>query len=163
MKVKISSDVSSFGSAGRQWGPFEAGEEVELPSWCARVLIRRGAAEPKMISATEIRRKIISEESTRDLNEIESEFYSRVRESIARLREESKKEEVERLKSLTLTLAEVRLPKLLKAVFDPERTHATFEEKFLLNRISSFLDFWTENLERFIDGEEAEQHGEGTV
>jgi len=163
MKVKILSDVPSFQLVGQDWGPFESGEETELPSWCARVLVRKGVAEPQMISSAELRRKIISEENTLDLNDIESDFYSRVRESVSRLREEARNEEAEELKSFTLTLAEVRLPKLLKAVFDPEGTHATFEEKFLLNQISSILNLWTDNLRQFIDGEEARQHGERSV
>lgn len=164
MKAKILKDIQCFKLPTGDFGPFESGEEVELSPWCLRALSRSGNIETQIILPSQLRRKIISEESSEDLSDLPEDFYSQIRESVLRLREEGKQDEAEKLKSLALTFAEVRLPKLLKMIFDPESAPSkVFEEKFLLNRMSVSLKYWFENLRRFIDGEEAKSHGERSV
>lgn len=155
-RVKFGKEVPGLKVAGYELGPFGSGDEADLPYWAARVFLRRGDGTGQAISAAEVRRKIVLEESRSELGELQPDFFSLARENVLALRAAGKHEEAENLKSMVLKLVEVRVLKLLKLAVDPENANVEVpEEKFLLNLMGKVLDFWTRDLLEFLElGEE---------
>jgi hypothetical protein len=161
--VRILDEVQAVDLAWRQLGPFKCGDEVEVWSWEAKVLERRGLAERRRITPTDVRRLIIAEERNPNPEKLPENFYSKVRDEVLSLRESGDDEKADELKSQTLALLEVRLPKLLRFVFSPEDSKEVLpEERFLINRLAFVLNTWGRKLEKFLEtGEEVDRGDSG--
>lgn len=165
-QVRVLKEVRPINLLEKRFGPFEAEEEVEVWPWEARVLERHGAVERRRIAPTEVKQLIISEERNPELEKLPENFYFSVREEISSLHRAGDHRKAKNLKTQTLTLFEIRLPKLLTLALSPEGAGEILpEERFFINRLAFLLKDWNQKLERFLEAGEEVDRGEirGTV
>lgn len=157
-RIRVLNKVPEINLAEVSLGPFDVGDEAEVWPWEAKILERHGLAESSKISSTDIRQRIIAEERSQDLEAIPENFYFLARKEVANLKKAGEKEKADDLKSWTLALLEIRLPKLLKLVQSPESSgNVPLEEKFFVNRLAFITKVWSQKLERFLEaGEEVD-------
>ncbi len=160
-QVCISKPVPELKLVHRQLGPFEAGDEVELWPWDAAVLERHGMAEPVQKTASSgLRKLILAEERDMGLVPLSEDFYPSVTHDISTLRAAGDFEKAEELKNQTLTLMEIRLPKLVRLALSPDGKSLPLEEHFLINRLANVIENWSERLSESFEkvGEEVEKN-----
>ncbi|MDI6643003.1 MAG: hypothetical protein QMD95_03015 [Candidatus Hodarchaeaceae archaeon] len=159
--IRVLLDMPELKLINRKLGPFEAGDEVELWAWDATVLERHGIAAPvQKPPISELRRQILAEERSIELAPLSEDFYSEVARNISTLRAAGDFEKAEELKAQTLALLEIRLPKLVRLALSPEGKSLPLEEHFLINRLASVVENWTQRLSESFEeaGEEVEKN-----
>ena len=151
-RVRVEKEIPKVKVLGREAGPFEVGEEADLPHWHARALLKRGEGVATFLSSADLRRKIVAEETQQDLSPLPPDFFWNIRESILALRTTGREKEAEELKTLAIKLADIRALKLLRLAVDPESARTQVpEERFLLNLMGNLLDFWMKDLAKFLE------------
>lgn len=155
--AKIVRDLPAIKLIGRQLGPWAAGEEAELWAWEATVLERHGIAIPgQKPTLVELRKLILADERSPELVSLPEDFYLSVVRHVSALRAGGDFEKADEVKSQTLALVEIRLPKLIRLALSPEApTGLPLEENFLINRLAQAIENWSQRL-----GESFEAIGE---
>jgi DNA replication initiation complex subunit (GINS family) len=160
-------DMPEIKLVRRQLGPFVAEEETELWSWEAGVLERHGFAIPlRKTTPAELRKLILMEERSSALAPLPEDFYRSAAREISTLRETGEIEKADGLRSQTLALVEIRLPKLLRLALSPNSISGlSLEEHFLVNRLANLLENWGRRLSQSLEkaGEEVEKNGSGRI
>ncbi len=160
-RVRILTQVPELKLVNRQLGPFESGDEAELWSWDAAVLERHGmAALVQKTAVSEIRKLILAEERGMELAPLSDDFYPSMARDVSALRAAGDFEKADVLKTQTLALMEIRLPKLVRLALSPEGKNLPLEEHFLVNRLANVVENWSERLGELFEksGEEVEKN-----
>ena len=143
-RVRVLKEIPALRLADRQLGPFIAGQEVELEPWEVAALERRGMVEaiPKL-TPVEMRKLMLAEERAEGLAKLPEGFYSLLGERILDSLSSGNLEEAEELRTMVMTVIELRMRKLLLFALSPENVeNALPEERFLINRLASSLEEW---------------------
>lgn len=163
--VRVLKDVPEIKLVMRQLDPLASGDEVELWSWEASVLERHGiVVSVQKPTSAELRKLILTEERSSELVPLSDNFYPSVAREILTLQIGGDIEKASGLKDKTLTLTEIRLPKLVRLALSPEgRNKLPLEEHFLINRLAEVLDGWSRRLSDLFEkaGEEVEKNEHG--
>ncbi len=146
--VEFIKDFPKIKLVGRKLGPYREGEEVEVRPWIASVLEERGLVRfVDDFSLTGIRKRLIREEKSSQLEELPSYFYFAISRKIADLREEGRGEKAEELEDTVDSLVGLRVKKIAnRAVSSSVPKGVPPDEKFLLNLLSHSLNIWRQKL-----------------
>ncbi|MDI6819487.1 MAG: DNA replication complex GINS family protein [Candidatus Hodarchaeaceae archaeon] len=164
-RVRVIKDLPAIKLVGRQIGPLVAGQEAEFEPWEAGVLERHGYIEPiQRLTTIELRKLVLVEERSHQLEPLPPDFYSSIAQQIAYLRATGQQDKVEEFQSAVDALLEVRVQKLLQSALSPASAeNLPPEEKFLVNRLAIALEGWSQWLSKLFEkkaGEEAGKHDE---
>lgn len=155
--------------AGLSIGPFEEGNEYEIPYWVATQLEKSEAItfreEEKMDSAAIY--KIQWKERVQAAGKISTlldNFYPKLRRYLAELKEEiarqpEKMREYEKTRHLALDIVNSRLKKIVSLASAPAQTEQvlknfTHEEKFIYEQLYKFINEWRVQILEYNGGEE---------
>lgn len=162
--VRVLNDMPEIKLTRRKIGPFASGDEVELWPWDETVLERHGLVQTQKYTPAEIRKLILMEERSSELAPLADDFYRSVAREISALRVAGDIEKADGLKNRTLTLAEIRLPKLARLALSPEGPRGLpLDEHFLVNRLAELFENWSKRLNWLFgeSGEEVERNESG--
>jgi hypothetical protein len=157
VKVKILHDSPELFFSGEKLGPLREGDELELPYWAAQELADNGIAnilgrEPLDVpTLTKIHwRECIP--SSREIPQIDNDFYYRLRRLLRRLREEaesepSRREALEKAEGQFRDIVDCRMRKIMYLAAAPPQVDAVLqkmaaEERLLYNRLSTITHEW---------------------
>lgn len=159
--VKVIQDFPEVDLVGRKLGPFNEGEEVSLRFWEASLLEKRGIVTPlEEISVTSLRKLLIREEKSSQLEELPDYFYHIVFNEIRKYSQEGRTEEAEEMKDIVDSLLSLRVKKLAEmTISSVEPQKVPFEEKFLVNKLSQTLEFWRDRLDHLYEKNPEEEVG----
>ncbi|MBS7622977.1 DNA replication complex GINS family protein [Candidatus Bathyarchaeota archaeon] len=157
VKVKILRGLPELFFSDEKLGPLREGDELELPYWAAQELADSGVAkilgrEPLDIpTLTKVHwRECIP--SSREIPQIDNDFYCRLRHLLRRLREEaesepSKRETLVKVESQFKDIVDCRMRKIMYLATAPPQVDAvlqkmTVEERMLYSRLSTITREW---------------------
>ena len=139
-------------------GPYKEGEEVKLPFWQAKILVKQNYAkyiDLKPIQTGDLHKILYRELPNPQLTAIDPNFYVKVHEDLLELSEENQKkpdlrlmQKIEQIKSLFRDVVSRRFYKILRiaATAPGERSelleNCTNEEKVLLESLRKILEEW---------------------
>lgn len=160
--VKVIQDLPEIELVGRKLGPFKEGEEVRLRAWEASILEDKGVVSPKEVfSPTSLRKILIREEKSSQLENLPSHFYQSVSQKIEKLSQEGEKEKADEIKETVISLINLRIQKIAKmTISSVEPENVPPEEMFLVNRLSQSLETWRDKLDQIFEKtpKEADAH-----
>lgn len=152
-RVKVLKDVPEIKLVGRKVGPFREGEEVKVKSWEANILEEKGFIQSvEDFSVAGLRKLLMKEEKSNQLNDLPSHFYISVGLKLKTLRERGEAEKADNLKDALDSLISMRVQKIAKmpgSSVSPDDVPP--EEMFLFNRFSQALKDWRRRLDRLFD------------
>ncbi len=159
--VEFIQDFPEMELVGRKIGPYREGEEVEVWPWIASVLEERGLVRfVDDFSSTDIRKRLIREEKSSQLDDIPSYFYFAVSRKIVKLRENGRGEKADELEESVDSLINLRIKKIAdRAVSSSVPEGIPPEEKFLLNMLSYSLDIWKQSLDSLFEKSSKKEAG----
>ncbi|MEM2942148.1 MAG: hypothetical protein QXT81_01865 [Candidatus Bathyarchaeia archaeon] len=157
VKVKILHDSPELFFSGEKLGPLREGDELELPYWAAEELAENGIAkilgrEPlDMSTLTKVHwRECIP--GSREIPQIDNDFYHRLRRLLRRLREEvksepSRRKTLEKAESQFKDIVDCRMRKIMYLAAAPPQVDAVLqrmaaEERWLYNLLSTITHEW---------------------
>lgn len=151
--VEFIQDFPEIKLAGRKLGPYREGEEVELRPWIASVLKEKGLVSlVDDFSLADLRKRLIREEKSSQLEDIPSYFYLAVSQKIVRLREDGRVEKADEFEDAVDSLISLRIKKIAdSAVSSTVPEGIPPEEKFLLNMLSYSLNIWRQRLDSLFE------------
>lgn len=151
--VKVIQDFPEVELVGRKLGPFKKGEEVRLRAWEASILEDRGVVRTEdVFSPTGLRKLLIREEKSSQLEDIPSHFYQSVSQKIEKLCKEGEKEKADEIKEAVISLISLRIQKIARmTISSVEPEEVPPEEVFLVNRLSQSLKVWRERLDQIFE------------
>lgn len=139
-------------------GPFKEGDEVKLPYWQAKILVKQEYAkfiDLKPIQPGDLHKILYRELPNPQLTPIDPNFYAKIHESLVELTEQNKKnpdllvlEKIKKMKSLLRDLISRRFYKLLRiaATVGGETSdmlkNCSNEEKDLYKSLREIIDDW---------------------
>lgn len=145
-------------SGEEKLGPYKEGEEVKLPYWQAKILVKQDYAkyiDLKPIQTGDLHKILYRELPNPQLTSIDPDFYVKIHEDLLELSEEYQKnpdlrllQKIEKIKSLFRDVASRRFYKLLRiaSTAPGERSelfeNCTNEEKKLLESLRRILEDW---------------------
>ncbi len=153
--------VPEFEIGGEVTGPFQAGEERELPNWVIEVLLNHGAVDIQPQDAFEATRRLqnlanAERNHPHNMQPFPPFLYAAVKRKIHRLERDKtsldprKYEEIEKLRLQVPTMIETRLSKIVKLAksgdIQEKRGQMTLEERWLCERISSLIETWRQEV-----------------
>lgn len=161
VKVRILHDSPELFFSGEKLGPLKEGDELELPRWMAQELAESKLArilerEPLDIPTLA---KIHWREcipSSREIPQMDYDFYYRLRRLLRDLREESEREPsgratLERAESQFKDIVNCRMRKIMHLAAAPPQTDAvlqkmTAEERVLYDHLSTIVNDWKQKV-----------------
>jgi len=161
ISVEFVQDLPKMELVGREIGPHREGEEAEIRPWVAFVLEERGyIALDDDFSVTDIRKNLIREEKSPQLQEISSNFYLVISEKVKELEERGKEEEAEELKDVVDSLMSLRMKKIAEtAVSSSTPKDIPPEERFLSNLLSNSISIWRSRLDSLFEKDSKKEAG----
>ncbi len=163
VKVIANRNCPEIKLAGLNVGPFEEGNEYEIPHWIAQELEKSGIArfrEEEHLDATKLYKIQWTErvQTAGQIAKVPENFYPKLRRYSIWLKEEAAKSpekmrEYEKAKHLTRDIVNSRLKKLVSLASAPAQTEQvlknfTDEERFLYEKLYKLIHGWrTEILE----------------
>ncbi|MEM3725879.1 MAG: hypothetical protein QXK98_03340 [Candidatus Bathyarchaeia archaeon] len=155
--------------AGLNVGPFEEGNEYEVPYWIALELQKFGIVRPRgeeLLDASALYKIHWKEraQSTGQLSSLPEDFYPKIRRLLAELKGEIAKQpekmrDYERVKHLALDIVNLRLKKIVSLAATPVQTEQflkslTKEERLLYEELYRNINLWRAKILEFNKGEE---------
>ena len=161
ISVEFVQDLPEMELVGRKIGPHREEEETEIRPWVAFVLEERGYVTiDEDFSATGIRKNLIREEKSPQLQEISPNFYLVISKKIKELEERGKKEEAEELRDVADSLISSRMKKIAEmAVSSSTPNDIPPEERFLSNLLSNSLSIWRSRLDSLFEKDSKKEAG----
>ncbi len=159
--VEFIQDFPEIKLVGRKLGPYREGEEVKLRPWIASILESKGLVRfVDNFSLTDLRKRMIREEKSSQLEDIPSYFYLAVSQKIANLRENGRDEKADELEDAVDSLISLRIKKIAdRAVSSTVPKGIPPEEKFLLNMLAHSLDIWRQRLDSLFEKKSKKEAG----
>lgn len=147
--VKVLQDFPEVDLVGRKLGPFNEGEEVSLRVWEASILEERGIVTPsEEFSVTSLRKLLIKEEKSSQLEDLPECFYHIASNEIRKSSREGKIEKAEEMKDIIDSLLSLRIKKLANMTISSVKPqNIPPEEEFLVNRLSQILESWKDRFD----------------
>lgn len=155
--------------AGLNVGPFEEGNEYEVPYWIALELQKFGIVRPRgeeMLDASALYKIHWKErvQSTGQLSSLPENFYPKIRRLLAELKGEIAKQpekmrDYERMKHLALDIVNLRLKKIVSLAATPTQMEQflkslTQEERLLYEELYKNINLWRTKILEINKGEE---------
>jgi len=154
VKVIFTRDLEKVQVAGKTLGPIEAGREVELPFWQAKILVDEGYAkytEEINIDPLDIRKMIMKEYNSPKIEPIDKHFYYLVKRELESLKSEYKtnpmpalSQKISQIETIMQDLISLRLAKIVKIALKGAKTNfmnnMSIEEAWLYNRLKKLLE-----------------------
>ncbi|MFP4005247.1 MAG: hypothetical protein ACLFUR_00815 [Candidatus Hadarchaeia archaeon] len=160
-RAEVKERFSEINLVGRSLGPYAEGEEVLLRPWEISILREEGLVEPvEDFSTVGIRKRLMSERKSSQLEDLSSGFYQMVEMRITELLDKGENEEVENMRDVLNSLINLRVQKIAKIVassISPKDMPPM--EMLLVNKLSKSLAAWKERLGRILDRSEKEEVG----
>lgn len=143
--------------AGLNVGPFEEGNEYEVPYWVAVELQKFGIVRPRgeeMLDASMLYKIHWKEraQSTGQVSSLPEDFYPKIRRLLAELKGEIAKQpekmrDYERVKQLSQDIVNLRLKKIVSLAATPSQTEQflkslTQEERLLYEELYRDINLW---------------------
>ncbi len=152
-KVEFVQDFPKIELVGRKLGPFREGEEADLRPWEAYILEEEGFLEfSSNISTTYIRKILIREEKSPQLENLPSSFYQSVSLKVERLHKEGNLEELEELMDIVNSLVNFRIKKIARITISCAKPENILpEEQVFVSLLSHALSTWEDRLYRLFE------------
>lgn len=143
--------------AGLNVGPFEEGNEYEVPFWVAQELEKAGVIrfrEEEMLDAAKLYKIQWTErvQTAGQICKLPENFYPKLRRYLEELKNDAAKtpeklREYEKIRHLTRDTVNSRLKKIVSLASAPAQTeqflrNLTLEEKFLYEKLHKFISEW---------------------
>lgn len=156
-KVIANRNCPEIKLAGLNVGPFEEGNEYEIPYWIAKELEKSGVArfrEEERLDATKLYKIQWTEraQTAGQISKLPENFYPKLRRYLIELKEEAAKSpekmrEYERVTQLTKDTVNSRLKKIVSLASAPAQTEQvlknfTGEERFLYEQLYNRIHEW---------------------
>jgi len=169
VKVIANRNCPEIKLAGLTVGPFEEGNEYEVPYWVARELEKFGVVRFRSEELLDAARlyKIHWKERVQtgaQISELPKDFYPKLRRYLTELKDESAKNlekmrEYEKAIQLALDILNLRLRKIISLASAPAQTeqilkNLTAEERLLYEQIYRLINKWKTHLLEYEKGEE---------
>ncbi len=169
VKVIANRNCPEIKLAGLTVGPFEEGNEYEVPYWVARELAKFGVARfrsEELLDSAKLYKIHWKErvQSAAQISELPKDFYPKLRRFLTELKEESAKHlekmrEYEKARQLALDILNLRLKKVVSLASAPAQTeqilkNLTSEERILYEQIYGLINKWKTHLLEYEKGEE---------
>ncbi len=161
VKIVANRNYSEIQLAGLSAGPFEEGNEYEVPYWIAQELAAAGVVhfrEDDCLDATKLY-KIQWKERVQiagQISELTEDFYPKLRRYLASIKEEiakhpEKVQEYEKAKHSALDIINARLKKIVALSSGPPQTAQilqkfTSEERFIYEQLSNMINEWKKQI-----------------
>lgn len=159
--VRMRKDFPEMKLAGRKIGPFKEGEEVRLRPWEASIFEDNGLVEPvNDFSSTGLRKFLMAEEKSSQLEDLPPHFYQSVSQEIQKLQQRGEDQRAGEIKDVFDSLISLRIQKLAKmTVSSAVSKDLPLEESFLVNRLSHALRVWRNRLDQLFRKKPTEEVG----
>jgi hypothetical protein len=157
IKIIANRNCPEIKLAGLNVGPFEEGNEYEIPYWIAQELELSGIArsrEEERLDATKLYKIQWTErvQTAGQISKLPENFYPKLRRCLVDLKKETSKSpekirEYEKVKHLTRDVVNSRLKKMVSLASAPAQTeqvlkNLTDEERFLYELLHKFIHDW---------------------
>jgi hypothetical protein len=158
--VMVQNPVEEFTVQDNKYGPYEKGQEVDLPRWVAEVLFSQDMVKFKdaEVDLPKLQKAVWRETSEPVLQELPSHFFFQVKQQISQIARKN----IESPNSILLStqtkmeqllrdLIASRLIKLMKIALREERIHEskermTEEENWLIDQLINLLRNWEKHI-----------------
>jgi mRNA-degrading endonuclease RelE of RelBE toxin-antitoxin system len=155
--------------AGLVVGPFEEGNEYEVPFWIAQELEKTGIArfrEEEILSAANLYKIQWTErvQTIGQMSKLPENFYPKLRRYLVELEENAAKtpeklREYEKIRHLTRDTVNSRLKKIVSLASAPDQTeqllkNLTQEERFLYGNLHKLISEWRAKVLEYRGGKE---------
>lgn len=159
--VRLMKDFTEMKLIGRKIGPFKEGEEVQLRPWEASIFEDRGLVKfVNDFSSTGLRKFLMAEEKSSQLEDLPPHFYQSVSQEIQKLHQRGENQKAEEIKDVLDSLIRLRIQKLAKmAASSVDAEDLPPEESFLVNRLSHALKVWKDRLDQLFRKKSIEEVG----
>ncbi|HDI46780.1 MAG TPA: DNA replication complex GINS family protein [Candidatus Methanomethylia archaeon] len=152
-----------FSISGEELGPFEAGQEAELPLWAAQVLEKEGYVEVKKtpeLTLQELSKAVWKEERSDTLFPIPLDFYARLRRYLQALKRKVRESpspdilhELRMAETKAQDLVSCRIQKVIRLALEKEAhpkivESMAFEERILFNEVHQLVEAWRNTILR---------------
>ena len=164
VKIIANRNCTEIKLAGLNIGPFEEGNEYEVPFWIAQELEKAGIArfrEEERLDTAKLYKIQWTErvQTAGQISKLPENFYPKLRRYLIELKEEASKapeklREYEKSGHVTQDIVNSRLKKIVSLASAPPQTEQTLknftsEEKFLYEQLNKRIHEWkTQILER---------------
>ncbi|WP_455367987.1 hypothetical protein [[Eubacterium] cellulosolvens] len=161
IRIIILQELPDLEVLGKKLGPFKKGDETDVPRWAAAEIVNSGAAkyrEKEGITLQELSKVHWKEAlpSSRQIPQLDRDFYSNLRHLLSSLKEEGKKDieklkEYEKALSTSNDIVNCRLRKLVTFAASAYQStdlikNLTPEEKVLLEDLTDLIAIWREKM-----------------
>jgi hypothetical protein len=160
VKIRINTELTPETAKELEITKSFKGSEIEIPWWKARILLEEGLAElleKTEIDKTYMQKKIWSEKSKTQLDDIDGTFYIKIAQKLSKLKEENKKnpnpiliQKIENLETPLNDLLSSRITKILKMSYRGATAQnlekLTLEEKWLYQAINEIIKTWMQKI-----------------
>jgi hypothetical protein len=157
VKIIANRNCAEIKLPGLDIGPFEEGNEYELPFWIAQELDKAGIArfrEEERLDMTKLFKIQWTErvQTVGQISKLPENFYPKLRRYLTELKEEATKapeklREYEKSRHVTQDIVNLRLKKIVSLTSAPPQTEQmlknfTTEERFLYERLHKITQEW---------------------
>jgi hypothetical protein len=157
VKIIANRNCTEIKLAGLNIGPFEEGNEYEVPFWIAQELEKAGIArlrEEERLDTAKLYKIQWTErvQSVGQISKLPENFYPKVRRYLIELKEDAAKapeklREYEKSGHVTQDIVNSRLKKIVSLASAPPQTEQTLknftvEERFLYERLNKLIHEW---------------------
>jgi hypothetical protein len=171
VKIVANRNCPEIKLAGLNVGPFEEGNEYEIPYWIAQELELSGIArfrEEERLDSTKLYKIQWTErvQTAGQISKLPENFYPKLRRYLVDLKEEvakspEKMREYEKVKHLTRDIVNSRLKKIVSLASAPAQTEQTLknftdEERFLYEWLSKLVYEWRTQILEYEGGQKDE-------
>jgi hypothetical protein len=157
VKIIANRNCPEIKLAGLNMGPFEEGNEYEIPFWIAQELKKAGIArfrEEERLDTAKLYKIQWTErvQTVGQISKLPEKFYPKLRRYLAELKEEASKtpeklREYEKSGHVTQDIVNSRLKKIVSLASAPAQTEQTLknftnEERFLYEQLNKLVHEW---------------------
>jgi DNA replication factor GINS len=157
VKVVANRNCPEIELAGLSVGPFEEGNEYEIPFWVAQKLEKAGIArfrEEEVLDVAKLYKIQWTErvQTAGQISKLPENFYPKLRRYLVELKENASKtpeklREYEKIRHLRRDTVNSRLKKIVSLASAPDQTeqilkNLTLEERLLYEKLHKFIDGW---------------------
>ncbi len=168
IKAKVLRETPELFFSGKIFGPFKVGDEIEIPRWLGRELTKNQMVKILDEKSLEIHdlEKIHWRESipdSREIPQLDYDFYNKLRELLRDLSNNSEKDTsqkalLEKTLSQSKDIVNCRLHKIVYLAANPSITDSTIqkmaiEERALYKELSTIIDEWKNKILKLEDKE----------
>jgi hypothetical protein len=168
LKARVIQDTPELFFSGKTFGPFKIGDEIQIPRWLARELIKNQMVkilDEKPLEIPDLA-KIHWRESipeSREIPPLDNDFYRKLRELLCELSKKKNKDPTqktlfENTLSQSKDIINCRLHKIVYLATNPSINDATIqkmavEERILYNDLKTIIDEWKNKILKLEDKE----------